>query len=86
MTDNVRQAVFQAGTKDASIRDHLALDAGGLNSFDKMATEVSTVARTRKENDIVPTNVSVLKVKGEKRKGRQGRQGEGEGQGRQRQD
>ena len=25
MTDNVRQAVFQAGIKDAAIRDHLAL-------------------------------------------------------------
>ena len=49
VTDNVRQAVFQAGIKDAAIRDHLALHAGRLNSFDKMAAEVSTVARTRSE-------------------------------------
>ena len=34
VTDNVRQAVLQAGIKDASIRDHLALHAGRLNSFD----------------------------------------------------
>ena len=60
VSDNVRQAVFQAGIKDASIRDHLALHAGRLNSFDKMATEVSTVARTRNENDISPMDVSVL--------------------------
>ena len=33
VTDNVRQAVFQAGIKDASIRDHLALHAGRLNSL-----------------------------------------------------
>ena len=33
VTDNVRQAVFQAGIKDASIRDHLALDAGRLKLF-----------------------------------------------------
>ena len=39
VTDNVRQAVFQAGIKDAAIRDHLALHAGRLNSFDKMAAE-----------------------------------------------
>ena len=44
VTDNVRQAVFQAGVKDASIRDPLALHAGRFNSFDKMATEVSAVA------------------------------------------
>ena len=61
VTDTVRQAVFQAGIKDASIRDHLALHAGRLNPFDKMATEVSTVARTRNENDIVHMDVSVLK-------------------------
>ena len=30
----------------------IALCAGQFNSFDKMAAEVSTVARTRKENDI----------------------------------
>ena len=41
VTDNVRQAVFQAGIKDAAIRDDLALHAGRLNSFDKMAAEVS---------------------------------------------
>ena len=46
MTDNVRQEVFQAGTKDASIRDHLALHTGRLNSFDKMATEVSAMGTT----------------------------------------
>ena len=46
VTDNVRQAVFQAGIKDAAIRDHPALYAGRLNSFDKMAAEVSTVAGT----------------------------------------
>ena len=61
VTDNVRQAAFQAGIKDASIRDHLALHAGRLNSFDKMATEVSTFARTSNESDIVPMNTSKLK-------------------------
>ena len=39
VTDNVRQAVFQAGITDSSIRDHLALHAGRLNSFDKMAQD-----------------------------------------------
>ena len=48
VTDNDRQAVFQAGTKDASIRDHLALHAGRLNSLDKLATEVSTAARAQR--------------------------------------
>ena len=75
VTDNVRQAVFQAGIKDAAIRDHLALHAGRLNSFDKMATEVSTVARTRNENDVVPIDVSVLKGKGEKGKHGKGKDG-----------
>ena len=70
VTDNVRQAVFQAGIKDASIRDLLALHAVRLNSFDKMATEVSTVARTRNENDIVPMDVSVLKGKGKGKEGK----------------
>ena len=60
VTDNVRQAV-----KDAAIRDHLALHAGRLNSFDKMAAEVSTVAS---ENDVVPMDVSVIKGKGGKGK------------------
>ena len=69
VTDNVRQAVFQAGIKDAAIRDHLALHAGRLNSFDKMAAEVSTVARTRSENDVVPMDVSVIsRAKEEKAK------------------
>ena len=75
VTDNVRQAVFQAGIKDASIRDHLALHAGRLNSFDKMATEVSTVVRTRNENDIVPMDISVLKSKGGKGKDGKGKDG-----------
>ena len=75
MTDNVRQAVFQAGIKDAAIRDHLALHAGRLNSFDKMSTEVSTVARTRNENDVVPMDVSVLKGKGGKGKDGKGKDG-----------
>ena len=74
--DNVRQAVFQAGIKDASVRDHLALHGGRLNSFDKMAAEVSTVARTRNENDIVPMDVSVLKGKG---KGKEGKGKDGKG-------
>ena len=85
--------MFQAGIKDASIRDHLALHAGRLNSFDKIATEVSTVARTRNENDIVPMDVSVLKGKGgkgtdgksEDGKGKDGK-GEDDGQGWQGQD
>ena len=82
MTDNVRQAVFQAGIKDAAIRDHLALHAGRLNSFDKMAAEVSTVARTRSENDVVPMDVSVIKGKGGKGKdgkGKEGKSKEGKG-------
>ena len=72
VTDNVRQAVLQAGIKDASIRDHLALHAGRLDSFDsfdKMAAEVSTVARTRNENDIAPMDVCVLKGKGKGKDG-----------------
>ena len=82
VTDNVRQAVFQAGIKDAAIRDHLALHAGRLNSFDKMAAEVSTVARTRSENDVVPMDVSVLKGKGGKGKDGKGKEGKGkEGKG-----
>ena len=76
VTDNVRQSMFQAGIKDASIRGHLALHGGRLNSFDKMATEVSTVARTRNENDIVPVDVSVLKGKG---KGKDGKSKDGKG-------
>ena len=82
VTDNVRQAVFQAGIKDAAIRDHLALHAGRLNSFDKMAAEVSTVARTRSENDVVPMDVSVIKGKGGKGKdgkGKEGKSKEGKG-------
>ena len=81
VTDNVRQAVFQAGIKDAAIRDHLALHAGRLNSFDKMAAEVSTVARTRSEN-VVPMDVSVIKGKGGKgkdSKGKEGKRKEGKG-------
>ena len=70
VADNVRQAVFQARIKDASIRDHLALHAGRLNSFDKMASEASTVARTRNENDNVPMDVSVLKGKGKGKDGK----------------
>ena len=85
VTDNVRQAVSQAGIKDASIRDHLALHAGRLNSFDKMAAEVSTVARTRNENDIVPVDVSLLKSKGKgndgKSKDDKGKDGKGKTKG-----
>ena len=80
MTDNVRQAVFQAGIKDAAVRDHLALHAGRLNTFDKMAAEVSTVARTRTENDVVPMDVSVLKSKGGKGKDGNGKEGKGKGE------
>ena len=76
VTDNVRQLVFQAGIKDTSIRDHLALHAGRLNSIDEMATEVSTVARTRNENDTVPMDVSVLKGRG---KGKDGKSKDGKG-------
>ena len=75
MTDNVRQAVFQAGIKDASIRYHMALHAGRLIFFDKMATEVSTVARTRNENDVVQMDVSLLKGKGGKGKDGKGKDG-----------
>ena len=75
VTDNVRQAVFQAGIKDASIRDHLALHAGRSTPLYKMATEVSIVARTRNENDIVPMDVSVLKGKGGKGKDGKGKDG-----------
>ena len=69
---NVRQAVFQAGIKDAPIRTIWLSMWARLNSFHKMAMEVSTVARTRNENDIVSTDVSVLKGRGGKGKGRQG--------------
>ena len=64
MTDNVRQAVFQAGIKE-----------GRPNSFDKMATEVSTVARTRKENDVRPCSDGCVCAQGQERK-KQGRQGQ----------
>ena len=74
VTDNVRQAVFQARVKHASIRDHLALHAGGLNSFDKVAIEVSTVART---HIVVPMDVSVLKGTDGKGKDGKGKDGEG---------
>ena len=81
VSDNVRQAVFQAGIKDAAIRDHLALHAGRLNSFDKMAAEVSTVARTRSENDVVPMRARAEKARmARARRQRQGGQGEDEGQ------
>ena len=63
MTDHVRQA------------DHLALHAGRRNSLDKMAAEVSTVARTRNKNDTVSMDVSVLKEKGK------GKDGKGETKG-----
>ena len=39
-----------------------------VDSTDKMATKVSTVARTRNESDIVPMDVSVLEGKGGKGK------------------
>ena len=82
VTDNVWQAVFQAGIKDAAISDHLGLHAGRLNSFDKMAAEVSTVSRSRSENDVVPMDVSVLKGKGGKCKDGKGKDGKGkEGKG-----
>ena len=82
MTDNVRQAVFQAGIKDAAIRNNLALHAGGLKTFDKMVAEVSTVARTRSENGVVPMDVTVIKGKGGKGKdgnGKEGKSKEGKG-------
>ena len=63
---------FRPGIKDAAIRDPTWLShAGRLNSFDKMAAEVSTVARTRNENDVVPMDVSVLK--GKEGKGKEGK-------------
>ena len=73
VTDNVRQV---AGIKDASVRDHLAFHSGRLNSFDKMIIEVSTVARTRNENGIVPMDVSVLEGNGGKGKDCKGKDGE----------
>ena len=44
-----------------------------------MATEVSTFARTRSENDVVPMDVSVLKDKGGNGKGKDGKGKEGKG-------
>ena len=59
----------------------LAMD-GRLTSFDKMASEVTTVARTRSENDVVPMDVSVIKGKGGKGKDGKGKEGKGkEGKG-----
>ena len=82
--------MFQAGIKDASIRDHQALHAGRLNFFDEKAIEVSTVARTRNENDIVPVDVSVTKGKGgigkDGKDGKKRMEGEDESQGWQGQD
>ena len=74
--DNVWKAVFQAGIEDASIRDHLTHHAGRINTFDKMGTEVSTVVRTRNDNDVVPMDVSVLKGKGVKGKDSTSKDGE----------
>ena len=56
---------------------HLALHAGRLNSVDKMATEVSTVARSHNENDKVPMDVSLLKGKGGKGKDVESKDGKG---------
>ena len=51
-------------------------------SFDKMAAEVSTVARTRSETDVVPMDVSVIKGKGGKGKDGKSKEGKGkEGKG-----
>ena len=72
VTDNVRQAVFQAGIKDEGPSGS---PCGYTHSFHKMATEVSTVARTRSENDVVPMDVSVLKGKGGKGKDGKGKDG-----------
>ena len=76
MTDNVRLRSRLASRMLRS-GDHLALHAGRLNSFDKMAAEVSTVARTRSENDVVPMDVSVIKCKGGKGKDGKGKEGKG---------
>ena len=47
-----------------------------------MAAEVSTVARTCSENDVVPLDVSVIKGKGGKGKDGKGKEGKGkEGKG-----
>jgi len=41
--ENVRQAAFQAGVQDSTVRDHLALHAGRLDTFDKMVEEVEAI-------------------------------------------
>ena len=73
VTDNVRQAVFQAGIKDAAIRDHLALHAGRLNSFDKMAAEVSTVARPAVRMSLCDQGKEEKAKTAKERKGKEGK-------------
>ena len=87
VTDNVRQLCSRLASRtrrSGTIWLSMRVDS---TPSTRLATEVSTVARTRNENDIVPMDVSVLKGKGGK--GKDGKsedgknkdgKGEGEGQ------
>ena len=80
VTENVRQAAFQAGIQDSVVRDHLALHSGRLPSFDKMVEEVEAVARTRCHS-VQPMDIGRLKAddhKG-KGKGKKGKDGKSKG-------
>ena len=75
MTDNVLQDVFQAGIQDASIRNHLALQAGRLNSlplscqWTSLCSRVKERARTARAKTVRAWTVSgKTKGKGSKDK------------------
>ena len=74
--ENVRQAAFQAGVQDHVVRDHLALHAGRLMTFDKMVEEVEAVARTR-GHSVQPMDIGRLQADGAK--GGKGRKSDGKG-------
>ena len=81
MSDNVLQATFQAGIRDESMRDHLALQTGRLDTFEQMVVDVQAIARTRLGGSyLVPMDLSALKGEGKAKiaKG-EGKESKGEG-------
>ena len=76
--ENVRQAAFQAGVQESVVRDHLALHAGRLVTFDKMVEEVEAVARTR-GHSTQPMDIGTLQA--EWRGNGKGKKGDGKGKG-----
>ena len=76
VTDNVAAGCVPGWHQGRVDQGPSGAPCGRLSSFDEMAAEVSTVARTRNENDTVPMDVSVLKGKG---KGKDGKSKDGKG-------